>query len=130
MYSFLGDMVVLLHLTFILFVLLGGLLALRNKRYVWIHIPAVLWGVGIAFTGSICPLTPLENWLRNQGGEAVYAGGFIEHYIGMLIYPDALTRRFQLMLGTLALIINIVIYAWIFALRLRLSGRIGTPKKH
>jgi len=114
----LADAVLLLHLAFILFVVLGGLLVLRRPKLAWLHLPAALWGALIEFTGGICPLTPLENALRRQGGEAGYQGGFIEHYIVPLIYPGSLTRPVQVALGAVVVLINLAVY-WRVARRAR-----------
>jgi len=103
----------------VIFVVLGGLLVLWWPRIIWLHIPAVLWGALIEFAGWICPLTPLENQLRHQQGEAGYRGDFIAQYILPVLYPQGLTRRDQLFLGALALAINLAIYAWIFLKRRR-----------
>jgi hypothetical protein len=110
LYRLLADLVVLLHSGFVLFVVLGGLLALRWPRAAWAHLPAALWGAGIEFAAGICPLTPLENHLRRLGGEAGYTGGFVEHYVLPILYPDGLTRGVQLALGTFVLVLNIVVY--------------------
>jgi uncharacterized membrane protein YhhN len=77
----LADGVLVVHLAFVLFVVLGGLLALRWPRVAWVHVPVALYGAAIEYVGFICPLTPLEVWLRERGGEAGYQGGFVEHYI-------------------------------------------------
>lgn len=106
----LADLVVLLHLAFILFVMLGGLLVLRRRRLMWLHLPVVAWGAAIEFVGWICPLTPLENRLRAAAGEAGYSGGFIEHYLIPLIYPTGLTREVQWLLGALVLLVNAAVY--------------------
>ena len=106
----LADAVLVLHLGFILFVVLGGFLVLRRLRLAWLHVPVVLWGAAIEFGGWICPLTPLEQWLREQGGEAAYTGGFIEHYLTSLIYPEGLNRNIQLLIGAGVLAINAAIY--------------------
>ncbi|MBI4477413.1 MAG: DUF2784 domain-containing protein [Acidobacteria bacterium] len=105
-----ADFVVLVHATFVVFVLLGGLLVLRWRRAAWVHLPAAAWGVLIEFAGWICPLTPLENSLRERGGAAGYPGGFIEHYFLPLLYPGGLTRATQLALGTVAVAVNALIY--------------------
>lgn len=97
-----AELIVAVHFAFVVFVVLGGLLALRWPRAAWIHLPAVIWGVLIEFTGWICPLTPLENRLRRASGEAGYQGDFIAHYILPVLYPDGLTRTDQLMLGGVA----------------------------
>ena len=96
------------------FVVLGGLLALRWPRVAWLHVPAVLWGAFVEFSGWICPLTPLENRLRRASGEASYQGDFIARYILPRSTPNGLTRTDQLMLGGIALAINVAIYAFIF----------------
>jgi hypothetical protein len=109
-FRILADSVLALHLAFIVFALLGGLLVWRWPRIAWLHLPAAVWAAGIAFFGGICPLTPLENRLRAAGGEAGYEGGFIEHYLGALIYPGWLTREIQLGLGAIVLAVNIACY--------------------
>lgn len=109
-YRLLADAVVVLHLGFVCFVVLGGLLALRWPRAVWVHLPAAVWGVWIEFTGRICPLTPLENWLRRQGGGAGYSASFVEHYVIPVLYPAALTRELQWVLGGLVITVNAVVY--------------------
>lgn len=106
----LADLVVLLHLAFILFVMLGGLLVLRRRRLMWLHLPVVAWGAAIEFVGWVCPLTPLENRLRAAAGEAGYSGGFVEHYLIPLIYPAGLTRELQWLLGALVLLVNALVY--------------------
>jgi hypothetical protein len=109
-YRALADLILALHLVFVLFVVLGGLLVLRWPRIAWLHIPAAIWGVLIEYTGWICPLTPLENSLRTRGGEAGYNGGFIEHYIQPLLYPAGLTRSTQVVLGSVVLVLNLTAY--------------------
>jgi len=109
-YRALADLILPLHLAFVLFVVLGGLPVLKWPRVAWLHIPAAIWGVLIEYTGWICPLTPLENSLRARGGEAGYSGGFIEHYIQPLLYPAGLTRSTQVVLGSLVLALNLTAY--------------------
>ncbi|HEX3534896.1 MAG TPA: DUF2784 domain-containing protein [Gemmatimonadaceae bacterium] len=120
-YRALADAVLVLHLGFVLFVVLGGLPVLRWTRVAWLHIPAAIWGVLIEYTGWICPLTPLENSLRARGGETGYAGGFIEHYIQPVLYPAGLTRGTQMVLGSLALVVNLTAYTVVLARRNRLA---------
>jgi hypothetical protein len=119
MASWLADAVLLLHLMFIVFAVGGGLLALRWHWMPWLHLPALAWGVTVEFTGWICPLTPLENALRRTGGAAGYTESFVEHYLLPLIYPAALTRELQLVLGGALLLINAVVYALVWQRRRR-----------
>ena len=111
-YRILADMTVLIHLCFIAFSVLGGFLVLRSKWWACVHIPAVLWAALIEFRGWLCPLTPIENWLRRAGDEAGYRTGFVEHYIVPIIYPSSLTQQMQITLGILVLTINLFIYFW------------------
>lgn len=113
-YSWLADLILCLHAGFVLFVIFGGLLVLRWGWIVWLHLPAAAWGAVVEFTGWICPLTPLENWLRKQGGEATYAGDFIGRYLVPILYPYALTSEIQVVLGGLVLVANLVIYGWLW----------------
>ena len=110
LHRWLADAVLVVHLAFVLFVVLGGLLVLRWPKLAWIHIPVALYGATIEFVGFICPLTPLEKWLRQRGGEAGYEGGFVEHYITAALYPTGLTREIQIALGLAVLAVNGVVY--------------------
>ena len=110
MHSLLADVVLILHLAFILFVVAGGLLVLRFPWVAIAHIPAVLWGIYIELSGGICPLTPMENRLRHMAGESGYSGGFIEHYLMPVIYPHGLTRDIQFVLAGVAIIVNLAAY--------------------
>ena len=114
----LATLVVLGHFAFLLFVMFGGLVALRWPRATWAHIPCFLWGSWIELSGGICPLTPLENRLRRAAGDGEYLGSFIEHYILPVMYPPGLTRSVQLALAAGLLILNVAIYAWVIRRRL------------
>ena len=114
-----ADAVLLLHLGFILFVLLGGLLALRWRWAPLLHLPAAAWGVYVELSGGLCPLTPLENRLRSAAGEAGYTGGFIEHYLLALIYPAGLTHEIQYVLAAIVVGVNGLAYAWVWRRRRR-----------
>jgi uncharacterized protein DUF2784 len=109
-YRALADLVVVIHMAFVLFAALGGFLALKWRRAAWFHIPAAIWAALIEFAGWECPLTPLENWLRRLGGEAGYQTSFIERYLIPLIYPASFTRSLHIVLGFLVLSVNLAIY--------------------
>lgn len=112
-YRVAADTVVLMHGVFILFALFGGLLAIRWRWFITLHLPAVAWGVIVEFFHLYCPLTPLENALRLKAGDQGYDGGFIEHYLIPLIYPVGLTPHTQLWLGALVVVINGLVYLWL-----------------
>ncbi|HEX6260324.1 MAG TPA: DUF2784 domain-containing protein [Woeseiaceae bacterium] len=123
----LADAVVLLHLTFVLFVVFGGLLVMRYLWFALVHAPAFVWGAYIEITGGLCPLTGVENRLRQNAGEAGYDAGFIEHYIYPVLYPPGLTRSTQLWLAAIVLGLNGAIYGLI--LMRRMSIRRGRTDK-
>ena len=125
-YNLLADLVVVIHFLFILFVLGGGLLVLCWRWMAWLHIPAVLWGALVELTGWVCPLTPLENTLRQRAGAAGYTESFVEQYILPVIYPAALTREVQLLLGIAVVLINL----WIYSFVLRRSRHKKGPVQH
>jgi len=106
----LADIVVVLHLLFIVFVLAGGLLVLRWPRLAWLHLPCAAWGALIEFTGWVCPLTPLENRLRLRAGQEGYEGGFVEQYIIPVVYPPGLTPELQVAIGLIVIALNGVFY--------------------
>ena len=113
-----ADIVVLLHLAFILFVAAGGLLFLRWPRLAWAHVPAIVWGAMVELAGWVCPLTPLENRLRAAAGDAAYTGSFIDRYIMPIVYPSGLTRGMQLSLGCAVIVVNLAVYS-LLLLRLK-----------
>ena len=113
LYNSLADLIVVLHSLFVLFVMLGGFLVLWKFSVAWYHIPAVFWAASIEFFGWICPLTPLENMLREKGGAAGYDTGFVEHYIVPILYPASLTRQVQINFGIIVLSINIGLYFFV-----------------
>jgi len=116
-----ADLLVGLHFAFIVFVLLGGFLAWRWPRVLWIHVPAALWGALIEFADWICPLTPWEVALRQRAGHAGYEGGFIEHYLIPIVYPADLTPSTRLLLGGVVVAVNAVAYAGLLRRRRRAS---------
>lgn len=115
-----ADAVLVVHLLFIAFVVLGALLALRWRWMTWLHVPALAWGVFIEATGRVCPLTPLENALRTRAGDAGYTGGFVEHYLLAIVYPEGLTRELQWLLAAVVLVVNALLYGWVW-------HRLGRP---
>ena len=117
-----ADALVLLHAAFVLFVIAGGALVWRWPRLAWLHLPAALWGAAVELFGWICPLTPLENALRARAGGAGYRGGFVEHYVFPVLYPDGLTREAQVLFGAAVVVVNVAIYAAVVRRRLARLG--------
>ncbi|MGD2153035.1 MAG: DUF2784 domain-containing protein [Gemmatimonadales bacterium] len=125
LYRALADLIVILHLAFVVFAVGGALLVLRWRRLAWVHVPAAIWAALIEYAGWICPLTPLEKWLRVQAGGSGYAGGFVGHYLLPLLYPRGLTRGVQIALGTLVILINLGVYGWLIGRAVRGASRSG-----
>lgn len=114
-YLIAANIIVVLHLLFVVFVVAGGFLVFKWRWILFLHIPAAVWGTLIEFQGWGCPLTPLEKYLRQAGGGTGYAGGFINHYIGPILYPAGLSSQMQTALGILLIVINVAIYGWLIA---------------
>jgi hypothetical protein len=112
-----ADLVLLFHFLFAAFAVFGGFLAICDPRWAFVHVPAVLWSSVVNLMGWTCPLTPIEQRLRARAGQAGYAGGFIQHYVGRAVYPRGMPRRMELIAGTSVLIGNAIVYALVLALR-------------
>jgi hypothetical protein len=123
-FSLLAAAVVAVHVAFVAFAALGSLLALRWPAVAWVHVPAAAWAVFVELSGRLCPLTPLENLLRQRAGLEAYSGDFVARYVFPLLYPEGLTRGAQIVIGSLLLVLNVGIYAWMLGGRAR-SGRRG-----
>ena len=117
-----ADFLVVLHLGFIVFVLIGGLFVLRWRWVLFLHVPAAVWGTLIELLGWRCPLTPLEQYFRQLNGLS-YHGGFVDHYILPLVYPAGLTRQMQIFFGISVVVINGVIYGFLIARHMRSKGK-------
>ena len=113
MYEFLANITLITHLIFIIFVIFGGLLFFIFSKVIYIHLPALIWGIYIELTSSVCPLTYLENWFLYQSGLTTYSNSFINNYILPTIYPEHLTADLEIYLGISLIIINIFIYGLI-----------------
>jgi hypothetical protein len=120
--AFFADVVLVLHGLFIVFVLLGGLTVLWRAAMAWLHLPAVAWAVWVSWTGAYCPLTPLEQTLRRAAGQVGYEGGFIEHYLGALIYPADLTAERQTVQAVVVVALNLLVYGVALARAARRRG--------
>ena len=114
MYELFANLTLIIHLTFILFVIFGGLLFFIFPKNIYIHLPALLWGIYIEITNSVCPLTYLENWFLYKGEITTYSNDFINNYFFPIIYPEGLTNEIQIYLGISLIVINILIYGLIY----------------
>tara|TARA_Y100000741_G_scaffold292129_1_gene232323 strand:+ start:477 stop:845 length:369 start_codon:yes stop_codon:yes gene_type:complete len=114
MYEIAANLILIVHFIFILFVIFGALLLFASTKIIFIHVPAIIWGSYIELTNSICPLTYLENWLLQKANLTTYSDSFIQNYLVPIVYPVNLTKEIQLYLGIALIVINIVIYAFIF----------------
>lgn len=108
-----ADVLVGLHLAFVVFVVAGGLLVVRRPAFAWLHLPAVAWGAYAELTATLCPLTPLENAWRRAAGQAGYDGSFVDRYVMPLLYPTGLTPLDQRWIGVAVIVVNVVAYAFV-----------------
>jgi len=117
-----ADAVVVFHLAFIAFAFAGGLVVLRWRRLMALHLPAVAWATLVEVMHWRCPLTPLENYFRHRGGQVGYAEGFVEHYLEPILYPSGLTPTIQVMIGCAVFLVNAAVYTIVIT-RWRRRGR-------
>jgi hypothetical protein len=123
LYATLADLILLVHLGFVAFVSAGVVAVLFWPRMALLHVPCLMYGAALELIGWTCPLTPLEQDLRWHAGQVGYAEGFIEHYVGGLVYPGGWDRiRVWLGLGLVAF--NLIVYAYVIA-RIRRARRTG-----
>ena len=121
MYELAADLTLIIHFTFILFVIFGALLFFVATKIIFIHIPAFIWGSYIELTHSICPLTYLENWFLNKANLTIYSEGFIQNYLVPIVYPADLTKDLQIYLGITLIVVNIIIYGFILNKIIKIS---------
>ena len=128
-YGALAASVVAIHLAFVIFATLGGMLALRWPRIIWLHLPTAAWAAFVEFSGRLCPLTPLENALRRRAGLEDYSGDFVAEYIFPVLYPQGLTREAQIAMGAFVLALNAIAYTFVLRSRRRAAeGGATAPK--
>ena len=120
LFAILAALVVLLHIAFVAFAAFGGMLVIRWSRLAWMHVPSVCWAAWVELSGSICPLTPLENTLRVKAGLDLYSGDFMARYVLPVLYPEGLTRDAQIAIGLAVVAINAGVYGWLIWTRRRL----------
>jgi hypothetical protein len=113
-FELLSGLTVIVHLLFVLFVVAGGLLVIRWRWLMLLHITAVIWAAAVELFGWVCPLTPLENWFRQKAGQNPYEADFIGRLIFPVLYPTGLTREVQIVLGLFVVIVNVALYAWLY----------------
>lgn len=109
-YLIAADLVLVAHVLFIGFVVVGSFLTWRWPRVIWVQLPAMVYGALVELAGFACPLTAIQNYLLRRGGEAGYRGGFISHYLVQVIYPPGLTRGLQIGLGLFVVLIAVIGY--------------------
>jgi len=124
-FRILADATIVAHFAFVVFALLGGVLVLRWPRAAWLHLPAVAWGAWVEFAGALCPLTFVENWLREQGGRVAYGSSFVEHHLLPLLYPGSLTQELQWLLGGTLILINLAVYGLVLVRHRSVRSRRG-----
>src|SRR5437762_382 len=122
-YGLIADLVLVAHFAYVVFTVFGGLLAIRWRWLIWVHFPTVCWGIILQWADLSCLLTPLENYLRQAAGEGGYSGGFIEHYISIVLYPEYLPIELRYLLGLIVLVVNVPIYIYLFKTRSRTAYR-------
>ena len=117
MYHLVVVAVVVVHFAFLGYLLVGGFIALRWRRTIWLHVPAALWGIAITAARVDCPLTSLERWSRAKAGmPPLPSDGFIAHYISGVLYPASWAGFVPVVVFAL------VVVSWVLYVRTRSGG--------
>ena len=115
MYELAADLTLIVHFAFIIFVVFGGILFLITTKIIYVHLPALFWGIYIELTHSICPLTYIENWFLQKANLTTYTEGFIQNYLVPIVYPKNLTEDLQTYLAIVLIIANMIMYGFIIS---------------
>jgi len=115
MYEFAADLTLIVHFAFIIFVVFGALLFFVSTKIIYVHVPALIWGIYIEITHSICPLTYLENWFLQKANLTTYSEGFIQNYLVPVVYPTNLTDDLQTYLAIVLIVANMLMYGLIIS---------------
>ena len=113
MYELAADLTLIVHFAFIIFVVFGGILFLISTKIIYVHVPALIWGIYIELTHSVCPLTYLENWFLQKSNLSTYSEGFIQNYLLPVVYPQSLTEDLQTNLAIVLIVANMIMYGLI-----------------
>ena len=115
MYELAADLTLIVHFAFIIFVVCGALLFFVSTKIIYIHVPALIWGIYIEFTHSVCPLTYLENWFLQKTNLTTYSEGFIQNYLVPIVYPKNLTEDLQTYSAIALIVANMIMYGLIIS---------------
>ena len=115
MYEFAANLTLTVHFAFIIFVVFGALLYFVSTKIIYAHIQALIWGIYIELTHSVCPLTYLENWFLQKANLITYSEGFIQNYLLPIVYPKNLTEDLQTYLAIVLIVANMIMYAFIIS---------------
>ena len=115
MYELAGDLTLIVHFAFIIFVVFGALLFFVSTKIIYVHVPALIWGIYIELTHSVCPLTYLENWFLQKTNLTTYSEGFIQNYLVPIVYPKNLTEDLQTYSAIALIVANMIMYGLIIS---------------
>ena len=115
MYELAADVTLIVHFAFIIFVVFGALLFFVSTKIIYVHVPALIWGIYIELTHSVCPLTYLENWFLQKANLTTYSEGFIQNYLVPIVYPKNLTEDLQTYSAIALIVANMIMYGLIIS---------------
>ena len=115
MYELAADLTLIVHFAFIIFVVFGALLFFVSTKIIYVHVPALIWGIYIELTHSVCPLTYLENWFLQKANLTTYSEGFIQNYLVPIVYPKNLTDNLQIYFAIVLIVANMIMYGLIIS---------------
>lgn len=123
MYSACAIVILVLHLAFIAWVVFGAALTRNRPMLTAVHIFSLIWALLVEVFPFSCPLTLAENWLEWHAGTTPYHGGFLLHYLDLLVYPNL-----PPILLTVAAALVVAVNVFIYGRRWRMNGRLDSPR--
>lgn len=106
----LARAVAAVHVSYVVFVMLGSLLVLRWPALLGVHLLAVVWAGATMIFDLGCPLTPWEKTFWKRGGREPYEEGFLQHHVLRTRFDPASSRRNHILLGAFVLTLNAIVY--------------------
>lgn len=116
-----AAVLVVLHLAFLAYMVVGGFLALRRFAWIWPSVGVTVYSIYVTLTDFTCPVTTLEKWLLEVGGRTPYEGSFTAHYLRGTLYP----AEYETAIWLTAMGLAVTSYVWAVGRRVR-AGRLAS----
>ena len=111
LYIIAAALVLLIHLAWIFFVIIGAWFTRGRPWLTMLHLASLVWGVAVELGPWPCPLTLMENALEAHAGMATFSGSFLVHYLDRIVYPN-LSIELITICGVAVCLLNLGVYGY------------------